>query len=44
MAGLRIGFVGAGRMGRHHAQRLAATAPRATLVAVADVEISRANE
>jgi myo-inositol 2-dehydrogenase/D-chiro-inositol 1-dehydrogenase len=41
MTPLRIGFVGAGRMGRHHARLLA---PRAILAAVADVNFERARE
>ena len=41
MAPLRIGFVGAGRMGRLHARLLA---PRAVLTAVADVNTERAHE
>ncbi|HEX8966624.1 MAG TPA: inositol 2-dehydrogenase [Chloroflexota bacterium] len=38
MATLRVGLIGAGRIGRLHAQHLAHHIPRATLAAIADVD------
>jgi myo-inositol 2-dehydrogenase/D-chiro-inositol 1-dehydrogenase len=40
---VRVGIIGAGRMGRHHCQNLALRVPAAELAAVADIEAGSAD-
>ena len=44
MAPLRIGFVGAGRMGNHHANKLSGLADRAVITAIDDVDTEKTNQ
>lgn len=44
MTKLKIGFIGAGRMGNHHAQLLSKMPTRAELTAVADVDVKLARQ
>ena len=44
MANLKIGFIGAGRMGKHHAQILSEMKTSATLAAAADVDVESARQ
>jgi predicted dehydrogenase len=44
MSKLRIGFVGAGRMGEFHAKKLSELSNRAVLTAVADIKVERARQ